>query len=310
MNDTGSPETAGRGTATEYRSGLVALVGRPNVGKSTLLNQLLGYKISITSPRPQTTRHRILGIHTTEGAQTVYVDTPGVHKGRGKALNRALNRTALDSLQQVDLAVMVAQALAWTREDEQVLRHVLAAGRPVILAVNKVDRVRPRTRLLPYLKAVSERADFAAIVPLSALKGENLQALEAEVRARLPVGPPLFEPDRITDRSQRFLAAERIREKLFRRLGQELPYGLTVEIERFEELPRLIRLHALIWVEKPSHKPIVIGHRGRVLKAVGTEARRELEALFGKRIHMELWVKVREGWSDDERALRQLGIGE
>ena len=293
-----------------YRSGLVALVGRPNVGKSTLLNHLLGYKISITSPRPQTTRHRILGIRTTSRSQTVYVDTPGVHKGRGKALNRALNRAALDSLRDVDLVVMVVQALEWTPEDAQVLRHVQAAGKPSILAVNKVDRVKPRTRLLPYLAEVAERHDFAAVVPVSALRNKNLDALQREVEARLPEGPPLFDADMITDRSQRFLAAERIREKLFRKLGQELPYGLTVEIERFEELPGLIRIHALIWVEKASHKPIVIGHQGRLLKSVGTEARRELEELFGKRIHMELWVKVREGWSDDERALRQLGIGE
>ena len=300
---------AGGPAAQDHRCGFVALVGRPNVGKSTLLNRLIGEKISITSSKPQTTRHRVLGIRTLDRAQIVYVDTPGLHRGARRAINRVLNETALAALQDVDLVVMLVAGTRFTDEDEQVLAAVSRLSVPVVLAINKVDRVRPKTAILPFIQQLAGRFPFAAIVPLSALHGDSVEALEQELLQRLPPSPPLFPPDQITDRSARFLAAERVREKLFRKLGEELPYGLTVEIERFEEGERLVRIHALVWVERPSHKKIVIGHKGAMLKAVGREARLELERLFGKRVYLELWVKVKEGWADDERALHSLGYG-
>lgn len=297
-------------TEKPFHCGFVALVGRPNVGKSTLLNRLIGQKISITSRKPQTTRHRILGIRTLPQAQIVYVDTPGIHKPGRKALNRAINRAALDALPDVDVIVMVVEAGRWTEEDELVLERLKAAGQPVIVAVNKIDRLRDRRELLPWLQELAGRHDFAALVPLAALRGENLAALEQEVVARLPASGPCFPEDQITDRSERFLAAELIREKLFRHLGQELPYGLTVEIERFEEEGNLVRINGLIWVERDSHKRIVIGRQGQMLKKVGREAREDMERLFDRKVFLDLWVKVKEGWADDERALRSLGIDE
>ncbi|WP_297529482.1 GTPase Era [Thiohalobacter sp.] len=297
-------------TGKPFHCGFVALVGRPNVGKSTLLNRLIGQKISITSRKPQTTRHRILGIRTLPQAQIVYVDTPGIHRPGRKALNRAINRAALDALLDVDVIVMVMEAGRWTDEDELVLERLKAAGQPVIAAVNKIDRLRDRRELLPWLQALAGRHDFAALVPLAALRGDNLAALEQEVIARLPESEPCFPEDQITDRSERFLAAELIREKLFRHLGQELPYGLTVEIERFEEAGGLLRINGLIWVERDSHKRIVIGRQGQMLKKVGREAREDMERLFDRKVFLELWVKVKEGWADDERALRSLGIDE
>ncbi|WJW76142.1 GTPase Era [Thiohalobacter sp. IOR34] len=295
---------------TDFHCGYVALVGRPNVGKSTLLNRILGQKISITSRKPQTTRHRILGIKTGDDWQVVYVDTPGLHRKAKRALNRALNRAASDALFDVDLVVFLVEAGAWTEEDEMVLAKLRRLEVPVILAVNKVDRLRDKTRLLPYLQEVSQRYPFAAVVPLSAARGDNVDALEDEVRQRLPQSGPFFPEDQLTDRSERFLAAELVREKLFRKLGQELPYGLTVAIEQFREEGELLRIHALIWVERPSHKSIVIGRQGRLLKEVGREARLDMQRLFGRKVFLELWVKVKEGWADDERALRSLGIEE
>lgn len=293
-----------------FRCGYVALVGRPNVGKSTLLNALLGQKISITSHRPQTTRHRILGINTLEHAQIVYVDTPGMHPSKGKALNRAINRAAVDTLQTVDVIAFVVEGTRWSDEDRWVLDKLKEAGVPVILVVNKVDLVEDKAKLLPHIQTLAALHDFADIVPLSALKRDNLDRFEACVVQHLPEQPPIFPEDQITDRSERFLAAERVREKLFRKLGQEVPYGLTVEIEQFKQEGNLRRIHALIWVERDSHKAIVIGKGGRVLKEVGAEARRELEKLFDGKVHLELWVKVKEGWADDERALRSLGYGD
>lgn len=293
-----------------FRCGLVALVGRPNVGKSTLLNRILGQKISITSSKPQTTRHRILGIKTTAQAQVVYVDTPGLHRGGKRALNRALNRAASDAIADVDLVVFVVEAGHWTDEDELVLQRLGQAGLPVLLAVNKIDRLTDRAQLLPELQALAARFDFAEVLPLSATRGENLDRLEQCVTSRLPEGPPYFPEEQITDRSERFLAAELIREKLFRRLGQELPYGLTVQIEQFKDDDGLLRIHGLVWVERDSQKAIVIGKGGAMLKQIGREARLDMERLFGAKVFLQLWVKVKSGWADDERALRSLGIDE
>ncbi|HWS03680.1 MAG TPA: GTPase Era [Gammaproteobacteria bacterium] len=293
-----------------FRCGYVALVGRPNVGKSTLLNSLLGQKISITSHRPQTTRHRILGINTLEQAQIVYVDTPGLHQGNRKALNRAINRTAADTLHAVDVVAFLVEGVRWSDEDRWVLDLLKDVEVPVILVVNKVDLLEDKAALLPHMQTLAALYDFADIVPLSALKRDNLDRFEACVIEHLPEQAPLYPEDQITDRSERFLAAERVREKLFRKLGQEVPYGLTVEIEQFKQEGNLRTIHALIWVERDSHKAMVIGKGGSRLKEVGSEARRELETLFDGKVFLQLWVKVKEGWADDERALRSLGYGD
>ncbi|CAL1239372.1 GTPase Era [Candidatus Methylocalor cossyra] len=292
------------------KSGYVALVGRPNVGKSTLLNRLIGQKISITSRRPQTTRYRIHGIKTTAEAQAVFVDTPGLHASEKRAMNRYLNRTASAALQGVDLVVWVIDRPGWLPEDDLVLRRIQVAERPVILAINKVDRLEDKGLLLPFLKEAAARYPFAAMVPLSALKGDNLEALEREILEHLPEGEPIFPEDQITDRSERFLAAEIVREKLLRALGQEVPHALTVEIEKFQTEGALRRIHALIWVEREGQKAIVIGRQGEVLKKVGERARCDMERLFDGKVYLELWVKVKENWSDDERALRSLGFVE
>ena len=293
-----------------FRCGFVALVGRPNVGKSTLLNSLLGQKISITSHRPQTTRHRILGINTLEQAQIVYVDTPGLHQGNRKALNRAINRTAADTLHAVDVVAFLVEGVRWSDEDRWVLDLLKDVEVPVILVVNKVDLLEDKAALLPHMQTLAALYKFADIVPLSALKRDNLDRFEACVIEHLPEQAPLYPEDQITDRSERFLAAERVREKLFRKLGQEVPYGLTVEIEQFKQEGNLRTIHALIWVERDSHKAMVIGKGGSRLKEVGSEARRELETLFDGKVFLQLWVKVKEGWADDERALRSLGYGD
>jgi GTPase len=293
-----------------HRCGYVALVGRPNVGKSTLLNGLLGQKISITSHRPQTTRHRILGIKTLEQAQIVYVDTPGMHATGGKALNRVINRAAADTLHAVDVVAFVVEGVRWSDEDQWILDKLKSVEVPVILVVNKVDQLEDKARLLPQLQKLAGLHPFAEVVPLSALKRDNLDSFEQSVIRHLPEAPPLYPEDQITDRSERFLAAELVREKLFRKLGQEVPYGLTVEIERFEMEGNLRRIHALIWVGRDSHKAIVIGKGGALLKEVGAEARRDMERLFDGKVFLQLWVKVKEGWADDERALRSLGYGD
>lgn len=289
------------------RSGFVALVGRPNVGKSTLLNRLLGQKISITSPKPQTTRHRILGIKTEGAVQTVYVDTPGVHQGGKRAINRYMNRAALSTLAEVDVIVMLADGLRWTDEDAQLLKRVMEAGRPVILAVNKVDRIADKTRLLPHLQALAAKAGFLDIVPLSAYSGDNLDVLEKIIASQLPTGDWLFDADQLTDRSERFLAAEIVREKLMRCLGDEVPYALAVELEEFREEEGRRSISAVIWVERAGQKAIVIGRGGEQLKEVGRQARLDMEKLFDAHVFLRLWVKVREGWSDDERSLASLG---
>ena len=294
-------------SAPGYRCGYVALVGRPNVGKSTLLNHLLGQKISITSKRPQTTRHRILGIKTIDTAQFIYVDTPGLHQYEGRARNRHMNREAIRALQQVDVVVFMVEGLRWTGDDELVLKELASVSCPVLLAVNKVDLITDKQSLLPGLQALSGKRDFEQIIPLSATTGRNVAELESVIESLLPESVPFFPEDQITDRSERFLVAERVREKLFRKLGKELPYGITVEIERFRREQNIVHIHALIWVERASQKSIVIGRQGRVLKEVGREARVELEPLLDSKVNLKLWVKVKEGWADDERALRSLG---
>lgn len=292
-----------------FRCGYVALVGRPNVGKSTLLNGLLGQKISITSHRPQTTRHRILGIKTLAAAQIVYVDTPGLHQGDRKALNRAINKAAVTALHSVDVVAFMVEGTRWDAEDQWILDKLRDVQVPIILVVNKVDLLEDRALLLPHLQSLAARHPFADVVPLSARERDNLDSFEACVVRHLPQAPPIYPEDQITDRSERFLAAERVREKLFRKLGQEVPYGLTVEIEQFKQEGNLRRIHALIWVDRDSHKAIVIGKGGVLLKEVGSEARRDLEQLFDGKVFLQLWVKVKEGWADDERALRSLGYG-
>jgi GTP-binding protein Era len=292
------------------KAGYVALVGRPNVGKSTLLNHLLGQKLSITSRRPQTTRHRIHGIKTTAQGQAVFVDTPGIHASQKRAMNRYLNRTAGSALLDVDLIVWVIDRPAWLPEDELVLEKIKSAGIPAILAINKADRLEDKAALLPFLDSAQSLHPFAAMIPVSALKGGNLDALERRIMELLPEGEPIFAEDQFTDRSERFLAAEIIREKLLRALGQEVPHALSVEIEQFKAEGGLTRIAALIWVERDGQKAIVIGHKGEMLKKIGERSRADLERLLDRKVFLQLWVKVKENWSDDERALRSLGYAE
>lgn len=303
MNESSGADFPG----ADFRCGFAAIVGRPNVGKSTLLNALLKRKISIVSPKPQTTRHRILGILTNDAAQIVFVDTPGLHSGGGRAMNRHMNRAALSSLNDADVNLFVIEALRWSEEDQRVLDELVQCGRPIIAIVNKVDKVFPKERLLPFLDELSRRAQFAELIPLSAAKGSGVDSLPQTIARYLPQSPPHFPPEQVTDRSDQFLAAEIVREKLTWRLRQELPYGLTVGIERFEEQDGRLLINAVIWVERSGQKAIVIGHGGEQLKEVGRAARLEMSELFKRPVHLELWVKVKENWSDNENALRQLG---
>lgn len=289
------------------RAGYVALIGRPNVGKSTLLNRLLDHKLSITSPRPQTTRHILLGIKTLADAQIVYVDTPGIHRQARKALNRHMNRAAGDTLGYVDVVVLVLEALRLTDEDHAVIERLKAFDGPVIAAINKIDLTADKSRLLPYLAELQQHYRFVDSVPISALKRDNLAVLEQCIVKQLPEGPFLFAEDELTTASSRFLAAELIREKLFRRLREEIPYALTVEVEQFEEQDKLLRIAAWIWVERPGQKAIVIGEGGQMLRDIGRSARLDMERLFDKRVYLSLWVKVRSDWSDDEQALVRFG---
>ncbi len=290
--------------------GFCAIVGRPNVGKSTLLNRMIGQKLAITSHKPQTTRHSILGVKTTDTAQIIYVDTPGIHKRGDHAMNRYLNRTARSALADVDLILFVVEALRWTEEDQAVLDAISHLKMPVLLLVNKIDMVKNKDELLPYLQGISGKYDFATVIPLSARKGDNLEPLESQVIAALPEGEPIFPEDQLTDRSERFFAAELIREQLTRRYAKEIPYALTVEIEKFEEEGNLYRIHGLIWVEREGQKNIIIGAKGEALKAVGTQARKEMEKFFDKKVFLQLWVKVKKSWSSDEGALSRLGYGD
>jgi len=292
-----------------FRSGFVALVGRPNVGKSTLLNAFVGQKLSIVTPRPQTTRNRVIGLLQLPDAQIAFVDTPGLHLGQKRALNRAMNRTAAAALGDADLALLVLEALRWTDEDELVLERIRDTHRPVIAVVNKVDRVHPRERLLPYIAQLATRHEFRHIVPISARRGSNLDDLKRVIVAELPLGEAMFPADQVTDRSRDFRIAETIREKLTLELVEELPYGIAVEIEQIETREDgQLRVAAVIWVDREGHKPIVIGADGSRLKRIGRAARLELNHLLGGRFHLTLWVKVREDWADDVRALQQLGL--
>jgi GTP-binding protein Era len=290
-----------------HRGGFVAIVGRPNVGKSTLMNHILGQKISITSSKPQTTRHRILGIKTEEDYQAIYVDTPGLHLNAQKAMNRYMNRAATTSLEAVELILFVVDVNRWTEEDDNVLNRVKSLDTPVVLVINKVDQLKEKEALLPLLQSLAQKMDFAAVVPLSALKGNNIAELEKVVYQALPEAEPMFPEEYVTDRSERFLAAELVREKLMRALGKELPYATTVEIEQFKEEQGLLRINALIWVERQTQKRIVIGKGGERLKEIGRQARIDMERLFGEKVFLQLWVKVKEGWSDNERILSSLG---
>lgn len=290
--------------------GFVALIGRPNVGKSTLMNHLLKQKISITSRKPQTTRHRILGINTTDAGQAVYMDTPGMHNSEKRALNRYLNRTADTTLLGVDVIVWLIDGLSWHDYDEAIFKKLEQAGLPVILAVNKVDKVVDKEAILTFFNEAQHRFPFKHLIPISALKSTNLDQLESLIMELLPERDLIYPEDQVTDRSERFLAAEIVREKLTRRLGDELPYALTVEIERYEEKTYITKIYAIIWVERLTQKNIVIGKDGDMLKKVGTDARLDIEKLIGKKVYLQLWVKVKKGWSDSERALQSLGFND
>ena len=291
---------------SEFKSGYVAIVGRPNVGKSTLLNRIVGEKISIVSRKAQTTRHRISGILTLPDAQFVFVDTPGFQTRHANALNRAMNRGVTQALADVDVVVFVVEAGRFDAQDKAVLR-LLPRERPVILAVNKIDQIKEKTKLLPLLDTLGKAHPFAAIVPVSAAKGSQLDVLLDEVRKHLPNDVLLYAEDEITDKSERFLASEYIREKLFRLIGDELPYAATVEVEKFELDGALRRISAAIVVDRQAHKGIVIGKGGETLKRIATEARQDMERLFDGKVFLEIFVKVKSGWADDERLLKSLG---
>ena len=289
------------------RAGLVAIVGRPNVGKSTLMNHLLGQKISITSRKPQTTRHRIHGILTRDNYQIVFADTPGIHSGEKRALNRYMNQAAMSALDGVDVICFMVDGLKWTAADEHVLGLLPDDDTAVVLLINKVDTVGDKTELLPHIDALCQRRKFAEVVPVSALRGHNLDVLEQTLASRLPAAPFWFDEDQITDRSVRFMAAEIIREKVVRRLGDEVPHQITVEIEMWSDGGRLTDIAACILVERPGQKRILIGSGGERIKQIGTQARLDIEHLLERKVMLNLWVKVRSGWSDDLRALRSLG---
>ena len=292
---------------SEYRCGLVAVIGRPNVGKSTLINAIMGRKVSIVTAKPQTTRHRILAVHTTDKSQIIFVDTPGLHRKAGKAMNRLMNRAAVNALADADLVLFVSDATHWTTADDDVLRRLRTVKAPVMAVLNKVDKVHPKEKLLDTIALMSARHDFEEIVPVSALRETNLEQLLDILPPFLPESPPLFPDDMHTDRSQEFQAAEVIREKLTLMLHQELPYGLTVQVERYLEDEGGVTINAIIWVERDSQKGIVVGKHGSVLKRVGRAARLELKEQLGRSVHLELWVKVKSNWADSEKDLMNLG---
>jgi GTP-binding protein Era len=291
-----------------HRCGFVALAGRPNVGKSTLVNALVEQKISIVTAKPQTTRHRILGIVTRPAAQIILVDTPGMHSNARRALNHYMNRTAVNAVADADLTLFLVEGTRWLQEDQAALDRVQRTGRPTLAVVNKVDRVRPTARVLPYIAELSTRAKFAEIVPVSALRRSNLDRLLERITAHLPEAGPMFPAEQVTDRSARFHAAEIVREKLTLALTDELPYGLSVEVEAYEiDDEGRVSIAAVIWVERKGQKAIVIGQKGERLKSVGRAARLELKRMLATPVYLELWVKIKENWADDERALRSLG---
>ncbi len=290
-----------------YRSGYAVLLGRPNVGKSTLLNRLLGQKLAITSHKPQTTRHRILGIRSQDDGQIVFVDTPGMHQRGDKAMNHYLNRTARSAMLDVDVVLFVVQAMAWTDEDEGVLKAIVENKSPTIALVNKVDLIKPKGDLLPFIETLAKRHPFNEIIPVSAHSGENVDAVAKAVLARLPKGEPIFPDDQISDRSERFFAAELLREQLVRRYHEELPYAATVEIERFDEEGGRYRIAAVIWVEREGQRAILLGKGGEAMKEAATAARKAMNEFFQTRVHLDVWVKVKKSWSSDEAGLSRLG---
>jgi GTPase len=295
---------------SETFAGLVAIVGRPNVGKSTLLNQLVGQKVSITSKKPQTTRHRIVGIDTQDNYQTVYVDTPGLHIEEKRAINRLMNKAAASTILDVELIIFVVEGTRWTDDDQMVLNRLIAAKKPVLLVVNKVDLYKDKEDLLPHLQWLGSQLEFQQIIPLSAEKGTNVQTLRELVQKQLPPCEFFFPEEYVTDRSSRFMASEIVREKLMRFLGDELPYAVTVEIERFKWEEKHYHIAALVLVERDTQKQMVIGKKGERIKTIATEARKDMETLFEQPVFLQVWVKVKSGWADDERALRSLGYGE
>ena len=292
---------------SDYRCGLVAVIGRPNVGKSTLINAIMGRKVSIVTAKPQTTRHRILAVLTTDTAQIIFVDTPGLHREAGKAMNRLMNRTAANALADADLVLFVSDATRWTSADDDVLKRLRKVKAPVFAVLNKVDKVKPKEKLLDTIALMAARLDFEEIVPLSALRETNLDELLSLLPPFLPESPPLFPEDMHTDRSQEFHAAEVIREKLTLMLHQELPYGLTVQVERYLTEKQGVTINAIIWVERDSQKGIVVGKNGAVLKKVGRESRLEIAEQLGCPVHIELWVKVKANWADSDKDLLSLG---
>lgn len=289
------------------RCGYIAIVGRPNVGKSTLLNYLLGQKLSITSRKPQTTRHQVLGIVTEGDDQMIFVDTPGMHREQPKAINRFMNRAATSVLGHVDVVLFLVDRTRWTPEDDLVARALEEVKAPVALVINKIDMLDDRNVLLPWAESLSAQNRFDAVIPISALRANNLEQLRHYIRSHLPEAPHFFPDDQITDRTERFLAAEFIREKIVRQLGDELPYSTAVEIEAFRQEGRVLHIDALIYVERDGQKKIVIGDKGSRLRAIGTDARKDMEQAFDSKVMLQLWVKVKSGWSDDDRALRSLG---
>lgn len=293
-----------------FRAGTVAVLGRPNVGKSTLVNALVGAKVSIVSPRPQTTRHRLLGIATFPEGQLMLVDTPGIHGEQKRAMNRMMNRAARGAVEGVDAALLVIEAGRWTDDDSLAYRALKDSGVPCVLVINKVDKVPDKGKLLPFIAEVTAERSFAAVYPMSALKRKGLDGLVKAVLALLPESDAHYAEDEITDRSEKFLAGELVREQLMLRLGEELPYSTTVEIEKFELDGEMLRIAAVVWVEREGQKPIVIGKGGERLKAISTGARHGMESLFGRKVFLETWCRVREGWSDDEAALRRFGYSD
>lgn len=291
----------------QTKCGYIGLIGRPNVGKSTLLNRFLGQKLSITSRKPQTTRHRILGIQTLGDIQLVYVDTPGIHSHNKKAINRLMNKSADFALSDVDVVVFIVDALRWTEDDELVVEKIKQANVPVILFINKVDKLSQKEVLLPLIERLHGLHTFDTVIPGSAKKGIGIDTLQERLTALIPEGMHLFYNDQVTDRPTKFVVSEFVREKVFRLSGDELPYSITVDIEKMENTPSLVKIAALILVDKASHKRMIIGKDGAKLKEIGTAARMDLEKLLGKKVFLQLWVKVKQGWSDDERILKELG---
>eukprot|EP00611_Tribonema_gayanum_P008001 TRINITY_DN17468_c0_g1_i1.p1 TRINITY_DN17468_c0_g1~~TRINITY_DN17468_c0_g1_i1.p1 ORF type:complete len:324 (-),score=97.84 TRINITY_DN17468_c0_g1_i1:551-1435(-) len=289
------------------RSGIVAIVGRPNVGKSSLLNALVGRKVSITAPKPQTTRHRIQGVLHGDNAQVVFVDTPGMHRAAKKALNKAMNDAASNSLHDIDLALFVIEAGRWTDEDDAVLERLKSVKSPVALVINKVDQFNDKNELLPLMEKLGPLREWVFIMPLSALKGANVNVLAKQLLERMPDGPPLYPEGQIVGHDLSFTISELVREKLMRSLAQELPYALTVETEALEQEGAMLKASAIIWVERDGQKKIVIGENGEMLKRIGTAARKELETMTGRKVFLKLWVRVKEGWTDDPKALSRFG---